>query len=282
VKALRDTLGNPALWESRPQDISFLIDSLPRRGWMPPERVFANSHSPWLRFSGKRPKRLARRNGCSSKWLRPVCRQALECDSRAWAPPLTANASISLDPASPRWCNHLVFRSNQPDLALLSAYPSQSSQTLAALVADGPVFLIFLRHFGCTFCREAVAEIAQKRSAIEAHGAPLAFVHLGTEEKAKWFFTPYGLLDVQRFSDPQGRLYQEFGLERAELRQYLNVESITRMFGAWLHGHFVGYPAGDVQRMPGAFLMQRGEIRKAFRHKLVSDRPDYLALAAPI
>ena len=26
-------------------------------------------------------------------------------------------------------------------------------------------------------------------------------------------------------------------------------------------------------------LLQRGEIRKAFRHKLISDRPDYLALA---
>jgi hypothetical protein len=31
--------------------------------------------------------------------------------------------------------------------------------------------------------------------------------------------------------------------------------------------------------MPGAFLLVHGEIRKAFRHKLVSDRPDYLALA---
>lgn len=175
-----------------------------------------------------------------------------------------------------------MFRSNQIDPTVLGAYSSQTGQTLAALVADGPVLLVFLRHFGCTFCREAVAELSEKRSAIEAQGAPLAFVHLGTEEKAKWFFTPYGLRDVPRFSDPQGRLYQEFGLLRADLRQYLNVESITRMFGAWLRGHFVGYPAGDVQRMPGAFLLQRGEIRRAFRHKLVSDRPDYMALTAPI
>jgi hypothetical protein len=67
----------------------------------------------------------------------------------------------------------------------------------------------------------------------------------------------------------------------AELRQYLNSESMLRMLGAWTRGHFVGFPAGDVQRMPGAFLLQKGEIRKAFRHKLVSDRPDYLALATP-
>jgi peroxiredoxin len=172
-----------------------------------------------------------------------------------------------------------VFHSNQIDPALLSAYTSQTGQTLASLIVDRPLFLVFLRHFGCTFCREAVAELSEKRSAIEAQGTPLAFVHLGTEEKAKWFFTPYGLLDVPRFSDPQARLYQAFGLVRAELRQYLNRESIMRMFGAWRQGHFVGFPAGEVERMPGAFLLQQGEILKAFRHKLVSDRPDYLALA---
>lgn len=174
-----------------------------------------------------------------------------------------------------------MFRSSQVDPELLSAYTSQNGQTLASLASEPPLFLVFLRHFGCTFCREAVAEIADGRQAIEAKGARLAFVHLGTEEKAKWFFTPYGLVDVPRFGDPEGRLYEAFGLVRAELRQYLNPESIKRMLGAWLRGYFVGYPAGDVERMPGVFLLQRGEVRKAFRHKLVSDRPDYLALATP-
>lgn len=174
-----------------------------------------------------------------------------------------------------------MFRSNQIDQELLDAYTSQDGKTLASLTVEHPLFLVFLRHFGCTFCREAVAEISEKRKAIEARGIPLAFVHLGTEEKAKWFFTPYGLVDVPRFSDPQGRLYEGFGLTRAELRQYLNPESIVRMIGAFFQGHFVGFPAGDVERMPGVFLLQGGEIRKAFRHKLVSDRPDYLALATP-
>jgi peroxiredoxin len=173
-----------------------------------------------------------------------------------------------------------VFRSDRIDSALLGAYTSQTGQTLAAL-AERPLFLVFLRHFGCTFCREAVADLSEKRQAIEAKGAPLAFVHLGTEEKAQWFFKPYGLLDVPRLSDPEGHLYQAFGLLRAELRQYLNSESILRMLNAWFRGHFVGFPAGDIERMPGAFLINRGEIQKAFRHKLVSDRPDYLALATP-
>jgi peroxiredoxin len=173
-----------------------------------------------------------------------------------------------------------VFRTNQIDSDLLNAYTSQTGETLGAL-AERPLFLVFLRHFGCTFCREAVADLAEKRRSIEAKGAPLAFVHLGTEAKAQWFFKPYGMLDVPRFGDPEGRLYEVFGLLRAELRQYLNSESILRMLSAWFHGHFVGFPAGDIERMPGAFLIDRGRIQKSFRHKLVSDRPDYLALATP-
>jgi peroxiredoxin len=172
-----------------------------------------------------------------------------------------------------------MFGSNQIDEQLLTAYRAQTGETLGELTAGRPVLLVFLRHFGCTFCREAVDEISKKRGALEAAGTRIAFVHLGTEEKANAFFTPYGLQDAPRFADPEGKLYEAFGLARAEWRQYLNQESILRMLVAWLNGNFVGLPAGDVQRMPGAFLVRDGEIRKSFRHKLVSDRPDYLALA---
>lgn len=51
------------------------------------------------------------------------------------------------------------------------------------------------------------------------------------------------------------------------------------MLLSWLEGNFIGLPAGDIQRMPGAFLLQNRQILKSFRHRLVSDRPDYLQLA---
>jgi len=117
------------------------------------------------------------------------------------------------------------------------------------------------------------------RKEIAAKGTQLGFVHLSTEEKAHKFFEPHGLADLPRIADGEGRLYQAFGLVRANWRQYLNYESILRMLIAWLEGHWAGLPAGDVQRMPGVFLIVNGEIRKAYRHKLVSDRPDYLQLA---
>jgi hypothetical protein len=104
-------------------------------------------------------------------------------------------------------------------------------------------------------------------------------VHLGTEERAAKFFAPYKLDDLPRFADPEGKLYEVFGLTRAELGQYLNSESIYRMLLSWMEGNFALLPAGDIQRMPGAFLLQDNQIKSAFRHKLVSDRPDYLKLA---
>src|SRR5207253_22205 len=79
------------------------------------------------------------------------------------------------------------------------------------------------------FCREAVAELATLRPQIEAKGTRLAFVHLGTEERAAKFFAPYKLDDLPRFADPDGKLYEAFGLVRAEWRQYLNRESIYRL-----------------------------------------------------
>src|SRR5271165_5222150 len=170
----------------------------------------------------------------------------------------------------------------QADIELLNSYKDQTERTIGAISCERPLLLVFLRHFGCTFCRQAVAEISEIRKDIEAKGTGLAFVHLASDDSiAQKFFSTYSLSDLPRFADPEGKLFEAFGLVRGDWRSYINHESILRMFIAWLEGHWVGLPAGDVQRMPGAFLLHNCQIRKAFRHKLVSDRPDYLQLASP-
>ncbi|HWZ96249.1 MAG TPA: SelL-related redox protein [Candidatus Dormibacteraeota bacterium] len=164
---------------------------------------------------------------------------------------------------------------------LVHSYLSQAGEDISALSQTQPILLVFLRHFGCTFCREAVCEIEKIRPNIESLGTHLAFVHLSSEDRAQKFFAPHHFEDVPRFADPDGRLYEAFGLVRAKWHQYLNPRSIGRFFSAWSRGHMVGAPDGDIERMPGVFLIHRAEILKSFRHKLVSDRPDYLSLASP-
>src|SRR5689334_19890276 len=141
--------------------------------------------------------------------------------------------------------------------SIVASYRSQNRETMERLSADRPVLLVFLRHFGCTFCREAVCEIEKLRPQLESLGTALAVAHLSTEERAHRFFKPHHFEDLPRLADPEGRLYAAFGLVRAKWRQYLNPQTIARMFSAWAHGNFVGAPDGDVERMPGVFLIHR-------------------------
>jgi peroxiredoxin len=170
--------------------------------------------------------------------------------------------------------------SKKIDADLAAQFLSQDGESLAHLVNRQQVYLVFLRHFGCTFCREMVSDLAAKRAEISACGPQLAFVHMGTEEKARDFMQHYNLTDAPRFCDPDARLYKSFGLARIPLRQFFNSETILRFIFAVFDGHLAVVPSGDVQQMPGVFLIQNSEIQKSFRHKLISDRPDYLALAS--
>ena len=108
----------------------------------------------------------------------------------------------------------------------------------------------------------------------------MAFVHLSRDdEKAKKFFAPHGLEDLPRIGDPEDPLYKAFGLAKVQWRRHFSRASILRVLIALLQGHWPGMPDGDVERMPGTFLLVNGEIQKAYRNKLVSDRPDYLEMA---
>lgn len=142
-----------------------------------------------------------------------------------------------------------------------------------------PVLLVFLRHMGCTFCREALADLAAMRRRIEAEGARLVLVHMSGEEAASRFFARYGLDDVQRIGDPGRTLYRAFGLPRGRFGDVLGPKVWWRGFQAGVLGrHGVGPLMGDGFQMPGVFLLFHGEVIRSYRHQSAADRPDYLSL----
>lgn len=142
-----------------------------------------------------------------------------------------------------------------------------------------PVLLVFLRHSGCTFCREALSDLAAARPRIEKDGTRLVLVHMGTEEQASRFFSRYGLAEVPHISDPERALYRAFGLPRGSFGDLLGPKVWLRAFQAGILGrHGVGRLVGDGFQMPGVFLLFHGEIVRSYRHQRASDRPDYLAL----
>jgi peroxiredoxin len=151
---------------------------------------------------------------------------------------------------------------------------------ITELSRERPVLVVFLRHFGCAFCREAVAQLARERAEIEASGTQLAFVHMGSDDEARAFFARYGLPDVERVGDPDQHLYRAARLGRGAGRQLLSAGILRRGVSAALHGHLAGRVAGDARQLPGVFLVVDGETIREFRHTDAAQRPDYLELAA--
>lgn len=166
------------------------------------------------------------------------------------------------------------------DPNILAAVRDQNGVSLAEWNEASPVLLVFLRHAGCTFCREAMADLARDREAIESKGARIAIAHMLPEQQAKAFAAKYGLGGIPRFSDPEKALYEHFGLKRGKLGQLFGLKSFTRGFKAGIvDGHGIGTIGGDPLQMPGAFLVFRNAIVAAYRHESAADRPDYAAMA---
>lgn len=165
---------------------------------------------------------------------------------------------------------------------LLRNTRAESGRTLLELVDEQPVLLVFLRHFGCTFCRQAIDDVSRAKAGLEQRGVQPVFVHLGTPERARPFFDYYQLSSVERISDPEGALYASpaFMLARVSAFQLFR----PAVWNAWIRGaiaaHGIGLVKEDGFQMPGVFYLRDRKIVNLFRHRTIADRPDYLALVS--
>lgn len=178
---------------------------------------------------------------------------------------------------------HAAVQSSQVQRTMIDAKPSetmtdQNGLTVFEHSTRGDFLLIFLRHTGCTFCREAIADVVAAKDELEAGGINVGFVHMGAAESTKWF-EEYDATAMPRFSDPQRQLYDEFELRTGSFLELFGLSSFVRGFkAALLDRHGFGKLEGNGLQMPGAFLIRDGKVVSAFRHKNASDRPNYVEL----
>ena len=166
-------------------------------------------------------------------------------------------------------------------LDFLTQIRTQRGESLWDLTHKSPVLVVFLRHFGCVFCKEALTELGKLKAYFEKLNTRLVLVHMADEDTAKGFFSQFGLEDADAVSDPDTRVYQQFGLVKGELSQMMGMKVWLRTLqqgvvkGHGLSTHLIG----DGFQMPGVFLLFEGQIKEKFIHKTVADRPDYKRLA---
>jgi hypothetical protein len=158
---------------------------------------------------------------------------------------------------------------------------TESGRTLAELVGESAVLLVFLRHFGCSFCRKTISDVAELKGELAARGVRPVFVHLGTAAIAKAHFDYYGIGEVERVNDPEAKVYRlpEFGLRRVNAWWHL-VNPLV--WWGWLKGaiftHGIGKIEGDGDQMPGVFFVREGRVVRGHVYRTIADEVDFLGL----
>lgn len=167
--------------------------------------------------------------------------------------------------------------------AHVQRFKTQYGKSLIEMSHEKPTVAVFLRQFNCTFCRETLHDIAANRMVIESQGNQLCLVNLSPELRAEEILKQYNLQDLPFISSPDGELYQAFDLEQGNAWQLFGPKVLWRFLTVGVIGGLgLGRTVeGDATQMPGVFLLHRGEILKAFKHKTAADRPDYLDMICP-
>ena len=154
-----------------------------------------------------------------------------------------------------------------------------AGRSLRELCETRPRLLVAVRHAGCTFCRQELGQVAAQRGEIEAAGVSPVVVTLSDPAEIGRLMDLANLRDVPVVHDPDRDLYRALELGRGGPRELLGPRVWLRGAAAFAR-HGVGPMDGDGFQMPGAFVVFRGEVLAAHRHRDASDAPDFAALAA--
>lgn len=154
---------------------------------------------------------------------------------------------------------------------------TSKGRSLKEASSEQPVLLVFLRHFGCIFCREAMKDIGKKRDEWEQKNIKVVLVHMSENEIAEKYFKKYGIPNIEHISNPSCSLYASFGLTKGTASQLFGLKNWIRGFEVTvIKGTPLGLrQIGDGFQMPGVFLISKGEIMDSYIHASASDRPDY-------
>ncbi len=142
-----------------------------------------------------------------------------------------------------------------------------SETSLAKLTAEGPIALVFLRHFGCAFCRQIIRQFKKSPE------LPIVFVGMNdaatTESYRKRQGSPHRFI-----SDPGRALYRAFRMERGSFAQFMNRRVIARSFQLAAQGVFHTLPTSDPMQMGGAVVLaQGGRLTWEFHSADQADNP---------
>ena len=157
----------------------------------------------------------------------------------------------------------------------IGSYKTNYDQSIAELSKDRVVLVVFLRHFGCVFCREILFTLNKFKDQISDKKIVLVVVHMLNNTDARVQLASYNLGDVDCVSDPDRNLYKSFGLRRGRLYQVFGLRVWWKGFvKGVLQGRGFGTEVGDILQMSGFFLLKDSKVIKSFIPEYISELPE--------
>lgn len=151
--------------------------------------------------------------------------------------------------------------------------------TLRDQLGDRPTLLVFLRHFGCPFCKETIAGLRAAAEGDASYPAVL-FFYQGSPTEGRAFLRRYWPV-VRAIADPEASFYEDFGVGRAGIMQMFHPAIVPALLRARAGGFLEGEGSGgDPRRMPGLFLARGAEILWSHRARHQADHPEFARIPA--
>lgn len=126
------------------------------------------------------------------------------------------------------------------------------------LWTDRLAVLVFVRHFGCIFCRQQIVALRPVAERVRSLGGEIIIVGNGTTAQAHAFSneqkTPF-----QVFTDPERQAYRALGMRRG-VRSVMSPGVFTRTVGAWRQGFRQWKIAGDPLQQGGVVIVGPGGV----------------------
>ena len=147
-----------------------------------------------------------------------------------------------------------------------------TQRPLSDLWRDGPVVLVYLRHFACIACTEHVAELAPHLSDLDAMGINVVFVGNGAPNFIEGFVERNGLSPaVEVVTDPSLEVFRIAGMERSRRSTY-GPRAVVNAGRAVLRGFRQTAIEGDALQQGGVIVIAKGgEVAYVHRDRALGD-----------
>jgi peroxiredoxin len=139
---------------------------------------------------------------------------------------------------------------------------------------DGPLVVMFMRHFGCPFCREHLMRMGKALPRFQASGAQMvAIFQYGAEATEQ--FCDSRKLPFDCLGDPLREGFNEVSLGRGKRKQLLSWKIAKGYVRNASQGNVgVGAHGGDYALMPGTFVVGAdGRLRFSHYNASSDDNP---------